>query len=728
MVSSKSNVSTRSGASCFDDDDEKLTLFSSSIFAFSEKEEEAKHGEKLFRRPRLLPKSSSSSPLHAKKIRERLLFRRHRLADNHEEEEEEEEEEEDGAKEKTRISFFPGARVKKMTTLLAPLPLSLPLSLSSSERADQSRRRRRRRRRQICSVSATRRSDERETERRSTQQQQQQQQHRHRRANFWIRATVSSAGDDHVDGSKDTAADLLRRLDEPIKLDARVTIACAVKAIVASGILVRVFALLTTTATTTATAAYASEVKNRWFLLLKSTILSSMSLSPLLVLVSFAAILALAVLLEKEKKERDRLVSAIEAKDVNSRFADVDGVSVHHKYFTSSSSSVNESGVLFSCAHGFGANTYSYEMGFVDKLLEMNEANNSIGVVCHDSVGFGLTERPRTDLMKYTKVFNAKCLKAMAKEYVGKATKKKVVYVGHSLGTIAATLTTTLKGDEDDATKPAALVLIAPAFLVKKEKEKKKNVEANDRVEEQEQEQEVTKKKPIPKKKIITPDDEFYDEELFNRVVLSSLKAVWGWIKSSLFNLLAKPLLYVLLRTIVRSKQFWQNGLSNVVAKSKTSLVDESWIDGYRRPRVVQNWDLGMINFVSASLNDLGADLKAIFRRHMRIYADKPNEYDVSMNPMDALKKSAWEKNIPILIVHGNEDKVVPISNSVNIYNRLTTAPAFEDEEEEKTASASPPVVKFVVMENTGHCPHEEDPETLATVVGDFLREAGLTR
>ena len=607
---------------------------------------------------------------------------------------------------------------------MTTLPLSLPLSLSSSGLVDQSRRRRRRRR-----------SDERETKRRSTQQ---QQQHRHRRANFWIRATVSSAGDDYVDGSKDTdgaAADLLRRLDEPIKLDARVTIACAVKAIVASGILVRVFALLTTTTTTTttATAAYASEVKNRWFLLLKSTMLSSMSLSPLLVLVSFAAILALAVLLEKEKKERDRLVSAIEAKDVNSRFADVDGVSVHHKYFTSSSSNVDESGVLFSCAHGFGANTYSYEMGFVDKLLEKNEANNSIGVVCHDSVGFGLTERPRTDLMKYTKVFNAKCLKAMAKEYVGKETKKKVVYVGHSLGTIAATLTTTLKGDEDDATKPAALVLIAPAFLVKKEKKKKKNVEANDGVEEEE-EQEVTKKKPIPKKKIIAPDDEFYDEELFNRVVLSSLKAVWGWIKSSLFNLLAKPLLYVLLRTIVRSKQFWRNGLSNVVAKSKTSLVDESWIDGYRRPRVVQNWDLGMINFVSASLNDLGADLKAIFRRHMRIYADKPNEYDVSMNPMDALKKSAWEKNIPILIVHGNEDKVVPISNSVNIYNRLTTAPAFEDEEEEKTASASPPtpkpppVVKFVVMENTGHCPHEEDPETLATVVGDFLREAGLTR
>ena len=116
MVSSKSNVSTRSGASCFDDDsddDEKLTLFSLSIFEFSEKEEEAKHGEKLFLcRPRLLPKSlmsSRPSPLNAKKIRERLLVRRrHRLADDHEEEEEEEE---DGAKEKYIFLFFP--RVKK---------------------------------------------------------------------------------------------------------------------------------------------------------------------------------------------------------------------------------------------------------------------------------------------------------------------------------------------------------------------------------------------------------------------------------------------------------------------------------------------------------------------------------------------------------------------------------------------------------------------------------------
>lgn len=579
-------------------------------------------------------------------------------------------------------------------------------------------------------------------------------------ARVTVSSSSSSSWKDDYDGSttsettrtrtttETTTTDMLRRLDEPVVLDWKALVRCFVKAGVASAILLRVWTTMTRGGTD---AAFTAAKSQRWFLLQKwffSSNQQSLGFGVVVGVVSFAlAFAAFLVILEKERMERYRLVSAMEARDINSRFADVDGVSVHHKYFTSSSKENAEEeddddeshGVLFSMAHGFGANTYSYEMAFVDKLLEMenaNDNNNSVGIVCHDSVGFGLTERPRTDLIKYTKVFNAKCLKAMAKKYAGKGKKKKrVVYVGHSLGTIAATLTTTLEGDGDnDTTKPAAIVLIAPAFLVKKEKEQKKNATTLDG-----ENEEVAKKKPIPKKKIVTPDDEFYDEELFNRVVLSSLKAILGWINSSLFNLLAKPLLYVLLRTIVRSKQFWRNGLSNVVAKSKTSLVDESWIDGYRRPRMVQNWDLGMITFVSASLNDLGADLKAIFRRHMRIYADKPNEYDVSMNPMDALKKSAWEKNIPILIVHGNEDKVVPISNSVNIYNRLITAPKVEKNEmmeipsqasssssSSKLQQSPPPLTKFVVMENTGHCPHEEDPETLASVVRDFLREASV--
>ena len=235
-----------------------------------------------------------------------------------------------------------------------------------------------------------------------------------------------------------TTTDVLKRLDEPVVLDWKALVRCFLKAGLASALLLRVWTILTRGGTDAALTAAKSQ---RWFLLQKwffSSNQQSLGFGGVVGVVSFAlAIAALLVILEKERAERYRLVSAMEARDINSRFADVDGVSVHHKYFTSSSSKEKaeededddeSSGVLFSMAHGFGANTYSYEMAFVDKLLEMenaNDKNNSVGIVCHDSVGFGLTERPRTDLIKYTKVFNAKCLKAMARKYAGKGKKRR---------------------------------------------------------------------------------------------------------------------------------------------------------------------------------------------------------------------------------------------------------------------------------------------------------------
>jgi len=559
-----------------------------------------------------------------------------------------------------------------------------------------------------------------------------------------------------------TAKELLRQSDEPMRVDWKPIFIRAVKTTIVVVALARTVAALALNFKRViggGEGAVAQKLRRCLTTLGKAVVDEMISATTsggfiALLACGAAAVFAAMCVLEKEKMERDRLVPAVEARDANSRFADVDGVSVHHKYFAPRKTKKEEEsgGTLLSCAHGFGANTYSYEMAFVDAVLKKSE---NVGVVCYDSVGFGLTERPRTDLIKFTKVFNAKCLKAMAKKYASdgdtnnytkKKKKKKVVYVGHSLGAIAATLTTTLEDGDDDDAKPSALILIAPAFLVKQEKQKKtkkKDDNTFDGEEGEKSDERRRKEKAAPKKKVISPDDEFYDEELFNRVVLSSLKAAWGCVASLLFNIVAKPLLYVILRTIVRSKQFWRNGLSKVVAKSKASLVDDSWIDGYRRPRVVQNWDLGMINFVSASLNDLGTDLKAMFRRHMRIYADKPTEYDLSMNPMDALRKSAWENNVPILIVHGAEDTIVPASNSVNIRNRLLTAPPNarpddDDDEIPETSkkvsqnspppplqNPSPPFVRFVAMERVGHCPHEEDPETFATVALTFLKDAG---
>jgi len=424
------------------------------------------------------------------------------------------------------------------------------------------------------------------------------------------------------------------------------------------------------------------------------------------VIVIFTCSLVAQILILNESRESERLVD--NARDENSRFSSIDGVNVHHKFFAKSASVTKGDGeeLLFSCAHGFGANVSTFEnLGFVDALLNKC-TNKNVSIVCHDSVGFGLTERPLKDLQKYTKTFNAKCLKVLAKEYAG-SSKTKVVYVGHSLGSVAAALAANDSNDNEN-NSVAAVVLIAPAFIVNKKK-KKVDEEGTTTTETE------TKKPPPLKKKIVKEDDEFYDEELFNRVCLSSLKAISGWFKSFAFNLIAKPILFIVLRSIVRSKQFWRNGLQNVVAKSKKNLVNDSWIDCYRRPRAVRNWDKGMINFVAASLNDgFGMDLKQIYKRNMRIYADKAKEFDISMNPMDAIEASCLKNNVPVLIVHGREDKVVPLSNSENIFARLIMR------QEEKSDTNTN--VKLVIMENCGHCPHEEDPDAFVQIVSDFLK------
>ena len=128
---------------------------------------------------------------------------------------------------------------------------------------------------------------------------------------------------------------MLKRLDEPVVLDWKALVRCFLKAGLASALLLRVWTILTRGG---ADAALTAAKSQRWFLLQKWFFASnqqSLGFGAVVGVVSFAAVL---VILEKERAERYRLVSAMEARDINSRFADVDGVSVHHKYFTSSSS------------------------------------------------------------------------------------------------------------------------------------------------------------------------------------------------------------------------------------------------------------------------------------------------------------------------------------------------------------------------------------------------------
>ena len=80
--------------------------------------------------------------------------------------------------------------------------------------------------------------------------------------------------------------------------------------------------------------------------------------------------------------------------------------------------------------------------------------------------------------------------------------------------------------------KPSAFILIAPAFLVKQEKQKKTKKKDDNTFDGEEGEKSDKrrgrKEKATPKKKVISPDDEFYDEELFNQRGLVFLESRVG--------------------------------------------------------------------------------------------------------------------------------------------------------------------------------------------------------
>eukprot|EP00968_Pinguiococcus_pyrenoidosus_P015599 scaffold1449_cov244-Pinguiococcus_pyrenoidosus.AAC.4 len=69
---------------------------------------------------------------------------------------------------------------------------------------------------------------------------------------------------------------------------------------------------------------------------------------------------------------------------------------------------------------------------------------------------------------------------------------------------------------------------------------------------------------------------------------------------------------------------------------------------------------------------------------------------------VNKLSKLASEGKVDLLILHGTEDAVVPISNSRNLHKLV-------------------PGAKLIELKGAGHCPHEEDTQRFAQTIEKFL-------
>lgn len=145
-------------------------------------------------------------------------------------------------------------------------------------------------------------------------------------------------------------------------------------------------------------------------------------------------------------------------------------------------------------------------------------------------------------------------------------------------------------------------------------------------------------------------------------------------------SVLLNPIFVLLIRRLVRADSFWRNGL----ALARTSPLPDYIVDGYKKPMGAPRWEIGVINFTRAAFLER---VRGLNKREdlLQQYAARPDAP-------------------PVLIIHGENDRVVPLSNS-------------------KTLTELLPNAELVVMKDCGHVPHEEQPVRFAEIVKRFLEQ-----
>jgi len=119
------------------------------------------------------------------------------------------------------------------------------------------------------------------------------------------------------------------------------------------------------------------------------------------------------------------------------------------------------------------------------------------------------------------------------------------------------------------------------------------------------------------------------------------------------------------------------------IRKSGLDLIRTAWhdptritqetLDGYTKPLRATNWDRALWDFTMAS-HDTGliSDLK--------------------------------EFTMPVLVITGDDDRIVPTANSVKLAGVI-------------------PNSKLVIIQNAGHVPHEEQPTLFMQVADEFIKD-----
>lgn len=384
----------------------------------------------------------------------------------------------------------------------------------------------------------------------------------------------------------------------------------------------------------------------------------------------------------------------------NSRFFNVDGAKIH---VTVEKPSDNCIGGMVHCVHGFGSHTFSFS--FIQKRLA--ERLQAI-VTAHDMCGFGLTERSK-DRSKYSMSFNgAACTDILNKVEENECGKIKNneeskcrnrILIGHSMGASAVAEAVIADGNSIEA-----IVLIAPAIVCLWPKPPmgfRRNSLRNMFI----SFFEALLETEDPTSVVMAEEGlESFSKRTPQRVAASigyglgrCLRAAFSLVRgimteiTRLMFMLIRPLILAFMHALVFPRDFWRYGLG--MATADQNLVTTSYVDSYRLPVLIKGWDVGIMRFIDARIAEKAGLWRAITQF---LHPER------TMLQAERLRDACIKKNVQVLVVHGANDPLVPVTNSKRLVKSIPNA-------------------ELIVFDSCGHMPHEEWPAKFVDRVSEFI-------
>ena len=422
------------------------------------------------------------------------------------------------------------------------------------------------------------------------------------------------------------------------------------------------------------------------------------------------------------QKHRSQLVASEEQVAVEgSRFARVfPGIVLHYLLAPASQPGPSDPPpLLMHFNHGFGANALTFDPLFesLGSALAKRSPRTAVWFAAHDRVGFGLTSRPR-EMIKYADepaaAHGLRLLDMVEPLVTGPPpsptqvgaepqeppppgaragrSRPPTVLVGHSLGgALSARMAVQLASADGDA-HIKALVLIAPALITLG---------------------------AAPAADPAAGAAEAARAPSALRASCGRVLHVAGWP----VRVLSRPVrrlgmwtcvsgVRLAVQCMIHSGRFWQRGLG--MAYSSGGVPRDEMVARYRWAARVRDADRGVACF---TLAQLGAAVGGAGRARGGAAATRPRDQGnepqedfeeglMANRPSDAtVVDELRRRGVPVLIIHGADDAIVPPSNSRRLADRLGC--------------------RLVELPQCGHCPQEERPELVTSAILEFVqREA----